>query len=113
MAFNPGVIRVERTSRSLSSIRRILRTSSILVLIVLVTAMELMMKPSRSSEREAANRRSVSSGPKKIKEVIVPASGPSKESATGAQKVSGKHVSLSSILHKRKEGSFRKAKPKR
>jgi hypothetical protein len=35
------------------------------VLIVLVIEMELMMKPSRSSEREAANNKSVSSEPKK------------------------------------------------
>ena len=70
------------------------------------------MKPSRSSEREAANRNSVSSELKK-NEIIVPASGPWRESATGAQKVSGRHVPLSSILHKRKEGSFRKAKPMR
>ena len=60
------------------------------------------MKPSRSSEREAANRKSVSSEPKKKEEIIAPASGPWKESATGDQKVSGKHVLLSSILHKRK-----------
>jgi hypothetical protein len=56
-------------------------------------------------EKQLIENLSVLSHQSKIKKIIVPASGPWKESATGDQKVSGRHVSLSSILQKRKGGN--------